>query len=582
MNFSDLHIDYEIQRFIQNNVNQFTDWRKANDFIYKTCGVLNFFCKQEQVEEIKYLTTEKELTIQEPDRRDYGDFQTNEKFTIESINYILSRNPDFDYELVFEPTCGKGNFILAALKLLPNIKKIIGIEIYEPYIWETKFNILQFFLENPLKAKPNIEIIEDNFFEFDLNKLARETKYYKTLIIGNPPWVTNTELSSINSKNLPKKSNIKNYKGLDAITGKSNFDIGEYIAGALLENFNKHDGSFGFLIKNSVVRNLIYEQKNDKYRISGAEKLNIDSKKEFNASVDASLFVVELNKEPQKFCQEKDFYTREIKTRFGWRQGHFVYSINDYAKTNSIEGKSQFVWRQGVKHDCSKILEIEEKDGYYINGLNQRINIEPVLVYGLLKGSDLKASVTDAYRKLIIVTQKKIGQDTSFIKRDYPLTFDYLSEHKSYFDKRKSSIYKDKPPFSIFGVGDYSFKPYKVGVSGFSKKASFTLILPSEGKPLMLDDTCYFIGFDNLAYAQIAHSLLNHETTRQFLNSIIFPDSKRPITKEILMRIDFRAIYDSLSYGVIKDSITDLDIKEWEAFGNLLSKTNKSKQAELF
>ena len=32
-----------------------------------------------------------------------------------------------------------------------------------------------------------------------------------------------------------------------------------------------------------------------------------------------------------------------------------------------------------------------------------------------------------------------------------------MSANKEYFDKRKSSIYRDKPDFSIFGVGDYSF-----------------------------------------------------------------------------------------------------------------------------
>ena len=43
-------------------------------------------------------------------------------------------------KVVIEPTCGKGNFIIASLKNFDSISSIFGIEIYKPYVWETKFN----------------------------------------------------------------------------------------------------------------------------------------------------------------------------------------------------------------------------------------------------------------------------------------------------------------------------------------------------------------------------------------------------------------------------------------------------------
>ncbi|MDX9883247.1 MAG: hypothetical protein RBS73_14385 [Prolixibacteraceae bacterium] len=92
-------------------------------------------------------------------------------------------------------------------------------------------------------------------------------------------------------------------------------------------------------------------------------------------------------------------------------------------------------------------------------------------------------------------------------------------------------IYNNKPDFSIFGVGDYFFASYKIAISGMYKSTHFTLILPGGNKPL-LDDTCYFIGFENLVFARIVHFLLNHDHVRQFLKSIIFPDSKRSMTKK--------------------------------------------------
>ena len=140
-------------------------------------------------------------------------------------------------------------------------------------------------------------------------------------------------------------------------------------------------------------------------------------------------------------------------------------------------------------------MELDKVNGHYVNGLNEEVKLEDDLVYGLLKSSDLKNTVISQTRKFTIVTQRKVGQETKYIKTQYPKTYRYLIQHQANFDARKSSIYNNKPLFSIFGIGDYSFKPYKVAISGLYKTFHFTLILPQDNKPVMLDDTCYLIGF---------------------------------------------------------------------------------------
>jgi hypothetical protein len=183
-------------------------------------------------------------------------------------------------------------------------------------------------------------------------------------------------------------------------------------------------------------------------------------------------------------------------------------------------------------------MELKRSGNRYINGLNEKIELENDLVYGLLKSSDLKNTVINQPRKFTIVTQKNIGQETKHIKQNCPKTYQYLFAHKANFEARKSSIYNNKPPFSIFGIGDYSFVPYKVAISGLYKTFHFTLVLPFEKKPVMLDDTCYFIGFSKLEYAAYSLILLNSEKVMSFLQSITFPDAKRTFTKDVLMRID--------------------------------------------
>ncbi|MFA9214954.1 MAG: hypothetical protein ACEQSR_14125 [Candidatus Methylacidiphilales bacterium] len=206
-------------------------------------------------------------------------------------------------------------------------------------------------------------------------------------------------------------------------------------------------------------------------------------------------------------------------------------------------------------------MELDKAGGRYTNGFNEEVNLEEALVYGLLKSSDLKNTVINQTRKYTIVTQKKVGQETLYIKTDYPKTYQYLSEHQDIFSSRKSSIYNNKPPFSIFGIGDYSFKPYKVAISGLYKTFHFTLILPQNDKAVMLDDTCYMLGFDRLEFAAYTLILLNSETTMMFLKSITFSDAKRTFTKDVLMRIDLSKLIEKANKKDLQNELTKLNEK---------------------
>ena len=97
---------------------------------------------------------------------------------------------------------------------------------------------------------------------------------------------------------------------------------------------------------------------------------------------------------------------------------------NDVIKTSKVkidlEGKCQLLWRQGVKHDCSKVMELELKNGEFMNKNNEKVFIEDTLVFLLVKSSHFKKPVIFEFSKYVIVTQNKPGQDTSYIKKKLP------------------------------------------------------------------------------------------------------------------------------------------------------------------
>ncbi len=525
---------------------------EINSRIKQICGINDFFSSKQEYEEITSFSYKNSVSTR--NKTEYGDFQTSPKLTREICEFL--HKSGVAPEVLIEPTCGTGNFILASLQTFPSLKHIYGIEIYKPYVWETKKSVLEHFLQNPAASPPEIYILHSNIFDFDITKLVEQHKNKSILILGNPPWVTNSQLSAINSYNLPKKSNFKKHKGMGAITGKGNFDIGEYISLKLLSVFSfTKKGYFAFLVKRSVVRNILQEQKRKKYLLAEMKQFNIDAKKEFGVSVNACLFICSLGRASRTVIEEYDFYTKELLNVYGWENNKFVANRNLYKEVQDIDGKFPFVWRQGIKHDAAQVMELQKIENYYINKQGEKISLEEDLIYGLLKSSDLKGGIIEEPRRFVIIPQKKLGEDTRYIQEKYPETYKYLSRNIRFFQKRKSKIYKNKPPFSIFGIGEYAFMPYKVAISGMYKTTKFSLVKPYQNKPIMLDDTCYFIGFDTLIEAEITRFLLNLPLTQKFLQSITFKNSKRMLTKEVLMRINLSKIIEKTSFEEVRKNL---------------------------
>ncbi|MDR0611024.1 MAG: hypothetical protein LBG58_13005, partial [Planctomycetaceae bacterium] len=477
-------------------------------------------------------------------KSEYGDFQTPLELTRKICRWLKEKG--IKQEVLVEPTCGLGNFIVAALETFHSIQYVYGLEIYKPYIVETEKRILPFIQ----KRNINVQIIHDDVFHFQFSNIAKTHKPKSILVLGNPPWVTNSELSVKESGNLPKKTNIKNVAGIAAITGKDNFDIGESVTFSMLKIFAESNGCFAFLVKNIVIKNMIQSQQEFAFPISDLRQIDIDAKKEFNASVDAGLFFARFNETPEMFCRVSESFDQPAVRSFGWtnrtdqqtNNRKFVANIERYKKVAEFDGVSPEIWRQGLKHDCSAVMELKNNKNCYKNNRDETVSIEPDLVYPLLKSSDLKDQIITETQKSVIVPQKIVGQNTDYLATDFPKTFNYLDKHREFFDKRKSIIYKNKPLFSIFGIGDYSFKPFKVAISGLYKQTQFSLVLPIENKPVMLDDTCYFLGFDSLEEATCAMYCLNQPEMQNLLNSIVFWNAKRVITKDILMRLDYSSI----------------------------------------
>ena len=469
-------------------------------------------------------------------KREFGDYQTPEEFA-ESVCEYVKNKKGIAPEIVIEPTCGMGSFIKGSL-MFP-ASSIVGIELNSEYCDICKTTI----------SDPRVTIINTDFFGFDLRDLVRD--YQRILVIGNPPWVTNSTLSALDSHNLPQKVNFKGLKGMDAITGASNFDICEYMILQIISSLRGSDAVIAMLCKTSVARNVFLELKRENVSFSECEMLEFDSSKVFGISASACVLYVHLSLGENSCDSYKvyDFESGIEKTSVQYVNGKLQSNLDNIPDYN---GSCEFEWRQGVKHDCSKVMELDKDGDCLVNGFKQKVDIEDTIVFPLIKSSMFKFPVIKDFKKYVLVTQHKVREDTSYLSTITPKTWAYLQENIELFQNRKSSIYRGAPEFSMFGIGDYSYSRYKVGVSGFYKTPLFAVLYSEDEKPVMTDDTSYFICFDSYENAYVAMLILNSDKVQAFLKSIAFLDAKRPYTKKVLERLS------------VAKAIKDIDISDLE------------------
>lgn len=475
---------------------------------------------------------------------EFGDFQTPPELARKVCDLISHQG--FQPASVIEPTCGLGNFLFAALDQFPTVTKAIGLDISSDYVQAVELKL------RSRADKQKVRVIQDSFFYTDWSALLEDLPS-PMLVVGNPPWVTNAQLSNLGSFNVPDKSNFQKHNGFDAVTGKSNFDISEWMLIRILHWLDNRNAVMAMLCKTAVARKVLMYAWKNKIAIADSAIYHIDATAYFGASVDACLLICHFspsvnNLDSRVYDSFEDSTHRRI---IGNRDGKLVASIELYERWKHLQGHSTNKWRSGIKHDCAKVMELTKEGNKYCNGFGELIELEDRFLFPMLKSSEVANGMVVVPRRWMLVPQKSMCDDTSLIKDTAPKTWDYLQAHAHLLDKRKSSIYKNRPQFSIFGVGGYSFAPWKVAISGFYKKLNFKVIGSYNDKPIVLDDTLNFIPCESQEEAQHTAYLLNSPISKEFFEAFIFWDAKRPITIELLRCLNLFAL-DQVAFQTVK------------------------------
>jgi hypothetical protein len=471
------------------------------------------------------------MTTEKKRRIEFGDFQTPDALAGRVCDYLhhLGVMP----EVVIEPTCGVGAFVLAAALTFSECREVWGFDVNASYL-----EMLRARLAGN-DATSRVHLAHADFFATDWQARTK-TLQGRLLVVGNFPWVTNAAQGAIGGKNLPEKSNFLGFNGFDAISGKANFDISEWMLLDVLRWLSLRGGDVAMLVKTAVARKVLAHAERQGQPVKDARIVEIDAKKHFGASVDACLLVIRLDPEASPsydytvFKSLDDRYGRKV----GHRKGVTVSDLDAFDASAFLLGQSPQKWRSGIKHDASAVMEFTRRADGYQNGLGEVVQLEDVYLYPLLKGSDI-GSNKEWRSKFVLVTQRAVGEETSVILTRAPKTWAYLQAHSAQLDARGSTIYAKNPRFSIFGVGDYAFRPWRIAICGLYKALKFRLVAPMDKRPVMFDDTVYYLSFDAESEARETLSGLESQQATRLLSSLIFWDEKRPIKTSILNMLDW-------------------------------------------
>lgn len=399
-------------------------------------------------------------------------------------------------------------------------------------------------------------------------------------IVGNPPWINWEHLPEKyreSTKPLWDHYKLLSIKGVGL--GKVKKDLSMLFLVRVLNLYLKNDGRLGFLIPFTLLKtqagagfrrwladNSIIECIHDLvtlYPFEGVinrtaaiivrKTIDIDRARSMNKAIKHFIWV-----NPTKKAINTDATVGEVKKTTSYYEAIMTpLKENDFRSpwmqvskeiledVRKVIGKSEYNANEGVNTAFNQIywVDIIDKiDDKHIIIKNSELSgskksvrevqgiVEKDLVYPLIRGRDVQRWYVELVNKYIIVPHHKDGKPfkESFIKVNYPRTYSYLNSFKQELENR--SVHKlwgkGNPFYSLYGIGEYTFKPYKVvwkriagAITGKATSFAAAVVEPYNDKILgnkvvIADDSTIIVSTDDRDEAYYLTGILNSITVR--------------------------------------------------------------------
>ncbi|MFB6073923.1 MAG: N-6 DNA methylase [Haloarculaceae archaeon] len=187
--------------------------------------------------------------------------------------------------------------------------------------------------------------------------------------------------------------------------------------------------------------------------------------------------------------------------------------------------------RHGLKDDASDVFGLDR-------GALDRVDRD--LVYPYLKSRHVVKFGLFGH-DLRLVPAERAGEDNeAWLRESRPDTYEYLDSHRERLCDRASSWLDSGPFYSVFGLGEYTWAPYKVVWCRLGFKPHFAVVStvadPDLGeRPVVPGDHCMFIACERERVAHFLCALLNAGPYQRALREL--GSGKASLSKAVVSRL---------------------------------------------
>ncbi|MEF8900236.1 MAG: N-6 DNA methylase [Halovenus sp.] len=489
-----------------------------------------------------------------------------------------------------DPGCGSGVFLavcigrkieslsgrLSPAELVDAITDtVLGIDLNPVAVKSAKLSYLVSLL--PLLDRGAVDRLELPVFLTDALRLTRQDDItfegeVRDLtvdhLVGNPPWLTWGTLPEP-VKDAWRETYIDQldlfpHDGFTSRLGHGNDDISVLFVWVCTSHYLAEGGTASFVLKRDILRGpagkLLRTQSVGGRPLAVRHVHDFSDLRPFgpDAGADAAIYTFSADTDPTfpipldswtEGESEPDFSsTGHIRETLVRDTGGVVPVDADdpssawvrEAAERAALGECAHEIRHGLKDDAKDVFGIErgqlatlESDHVY-----PYIASRHVVKYGLF-GYDLH-----------LVPLRKANEDNEAeLRRTCPDTYEYLAANREALEDRSSTWLEDGPFYNVFGLGEYTWSPYKVVWCRLGFKPDFAVVSTVDDaefgeKQVVPGDHYMFIPTGNKTEAHFLCGLLNSAVYQRSLGEIA-SKGKSSLSKAVVSQLALPAYRDT-------------------------------------
>lgn len=379
-------------------------------------------------------------------------------------------------------------------------------------------------------------------------------------LVGNPPWIPWQRVADRVKdglrENYVEKLGLQPHSGMDARLGHSNDDLAVPFVWICIHRYLRTGGTATFVLKRDSMRGpagAVLRQ----LRV-GDRDLALTHVQDFGAvepfpevGANAALYTFSADTDnsfpiPTTVWTARDGTTPEYGSLAALERtlSATETELHPLDPTDATSAWVRADAERGALGDCDhEIRHGLKDDANDVFGLDRPdlATVDADLVYPYIKSRHVRKYGLTGHDLRLVPMESAGADNESWLRDTYPATYEYLRGHRGELEGRSSSWLDSGAFYSMFGLGEYTWAPYKVVWCRLGFKPDFAVVStrtdPDLGEKIVVPGDHYmFIATGDAETAHVLCALLNSAPYQRTLRDIT-SEGKASLSKSVVSEL---------------------------------------------